>query len=119
MNGNLAWTALACMAALACAAGSSGAEAAAEVSGAPVAPQRGLVRAVIVDAAPAMGGIGRTGAWAKCPPLALGECTTWNAGGDLFGALVDGVNGAELLLNGNDVGLTTNTILNVDLDFVG
>ena len=46
----------------------------------PDRPERGLMRAVLVDALPAIDGVGRDGLWAKCPPLPLGECTTEKPG---------------------------------------
>ena len=52
-----------------------GAEAAADAKGA-----RGAMRAMAVDKAPALDGVGRDGVWAKCPPLPLGECTSQKPG---------------------------------------
>lgn len=38
-------------------------------------PRRGRMRAVIVEAGPAVDGTLKSPVWAKCPPLTLGECT--------------------------------------------
>ncbi|MHC4717844.1 MAG: sugar-binding protein, partial [Planctomycetota bacterium] len=42
----------------------------------PQPPRRGWMQAVTVDRAPPIDGVGRGGAWARCPALPLGECTT-------------------------------------------
>ena len=47
---------------------------------AKVGPERGQMAAVIVDKGPPIDGVGKAGTWAKCPELALGECTTEKAG---------------------------------------
>jgi len=50
------------------------------VSALAEAPKRGEMKAVMIEKAPALDGVGRDGAWAKCPPMPLGECTTGKPG---------------------------------------
>ena len=47
---------------------------------APAKPKRGQMPAVIVEKPPPIDGVGEAGVWAKCPELALGECTTEKPG---------------------------------------
>ena len=48
----------------------------AKAEAAPVAAKRGLVQAVVVDKGPPIDGTLKDPAWAKCPPMELGQCSS-------------------------------------------